>query len=577
MADTPDSPKSGFLRKVVRFAMNPTTDWADLNRPSQLGTETDLAKAEIKAMIERKRRNDFVRKREFDMLRKIRREGLSGEGLADLEGLSHLEDSEVRISEDFGMRTDQDVKDKIDAIERQMVGDAPDVSAPRRPAVAPGGWGLGAGAGLTTLPPDDDAAHDALLNAFKPTRPLLRDPDGSLFEGPAPSTPLVPRQSVRMPLNERDPALDVEVTEVAVHDPELDEAVMAFASADDERCEEVLRTLIEPGGTRARHSETWLVLFDLYRATGQQWRFDSLAGEYAERFGSSPPQWYSLPQQVADAAAQPGESAGFDRTLHANDATWVAPETIDPGAIRHLRSRLASTPLPWVIDWQAVLDIEVQACVELTQLMQEWADRSLDLRWIGGGRLLDILADIAPMGARAVDPSYWMLRMEALRLAQRPNEFDQAALDYCMTYEVSPPSWMPARCTVKLIDAAGATQPGEALAPSSSLPPTFNESMPYAEADPDRVSVDLNGQLLGDIGPLLNRLAARVGSATQVQISCARLIRMDFIAAGDLLNWVLARKNEGRAIQFVDAHRLVALFCGAMGLSEQARVTVRKH
>ena len=32
-------------------------------------------------MIERKRRNDFVRKREFDMLRKIRsREGTSPEG-----------------------------------------------------------------------------------------------------------------------------------------------------------------------------------------------------------------------------------------------------------------------------------------------------------------------------------------------------------------------------------------------------------------------------------------------------------------------------------------------------------------
>jgi hypothetical protein len=35
-------------------------------------------------MIERKRRNDFVRKREFDMLRKMRREGLSPEQLAAL-------------------------------------------------------------------------------------------------------------------------------------------------------------------------------------------------------------------------------------------------------------------------------------------------------------------------------------------------------------------------------------------------------------------------------------------------------------------------------------------------------------
>ena len=41
-------------------------------------------------MIERKRRNDFVRKREFDVLRKVRREGLSPEQLAALGGSSKL-------------------------------------------------------------------------------------------------------------------------------------------------------------------------------------------------------------------------------------------------------------------------------------------------------------------------------------------------------------------------------------------------------------------------------------------------------------------------------------------------------
>ncbi len=66
-----------------------------------------------------------------------------------------------------------------------------------------------------------------------------------------------------------------------------------------------------------------------------------------------------------------------------------------------------------------------------------------------------------------------------------------------------------------------------------------------------------------------------LGAATQINISCARLIRVDFIAAGDLLNWVLARRSEDRGIAFVDAHRLVALFFGAMGINEHARVKVR--
>jgi hypothetical protein len=68
----------------------------------------------------------------------------------------------------------------------------------------------------------------------------------------------------------------------------------------------------------------------------------------------------------------------------------------------------------------------------------------------------------------------------------------------------------------------------------------------------------------------------QLGVASVVSVSCAKLIRVDFIAAGDLLNWVLAKSGENRQVQFVDAHRLVALFFGAMGINEHAKVQVRK-
>ena len=80
----------------------------------------------------------------------------------------------------------------------------------------------------------------------------------------------------------------------------------------------------------------------------------------------------------------------------------------------------------------------------------------------------------------------------------------------------------------------------------------------------------------GDVGATLQRLDAQLGQARVVNVCCAKLIRVDFIAAGDLLNWVLAKRSENRAVQFVDAHRLVALFFGAMGINEHAKVQVRK-
>ena len=88
--------------------------------------------------------------------------------------------------------------------------------------------------------------------------------------------------------------------------------------------------------------------------------------------------------------------------------------------------------------------------------------------------------------------------------------------------------------------------------------------------------VELSGQLVGDISATLNKLQSELNVAPLVSVSCARLIRVDFIAAGDLLNWVLAKRTENRGVQFVDAHRLVALFFGAMGINEHARVQIRK-
>ena len=75
-----DDSNGGFLSKVVKFVRHPTTSWSDLDTRAA-DRESEYSKAALKEMIERKRRNDFVRKREFDLLRKVRsREASSEEG-----------------------------------------------------------------------------------------------------------------------------------------------------------------------------------------------------------------------------------------------------------------------------------------------------------------------------------------------------------------------------------------------------------------------------------------------------------------------------------------------------------------
>jgi hypothetical protein len=578
-----------FFRKVVRFVANPTTEWTDLSSRQDDARDLELEKSELKAMIERKRRNDFVRKREFDMLRRVRREGLSPEQLAALGGSSRLDDSEARAADSNTARTDG-VKAKIDAIEQQMVGEGDFPPAARRPAgAAPAGRGPARPAGAAStgrgLLDDDDA------ESLPPLPPL---PEFPLPPAAAPAPvqmagglpPLAPSRPEVVPppaaaaaaatatgADAADP-FAMEVSEV-VHDPELDEAVIAFANADFTQCEGALQRIIGAGSARAQHAETWLVLFDLYRATGQQPRFESLAMEYAQQFGWSAPQWYSLPKLVADAQAdEPMVSHGDAAT---GEVGWICPERLDIDAVSRLRSQTLQMPLPWVFDWSQLNHVDAEAAMQLSTLFRLWAGQALEMRWLAGNRLFQVLQEAAPTGVRDADPAFWLTRLDALRLANRADQFDEAAIDYCVTYEVSPPSWEPARCRVH-IGGSGLATRTPSLSMVSEVSTSFLESSlgDTASGGIEMAHVELSGQLVGDIGATLSKLQGELGAATVVSVSCARLIRVDFIAAGDLLNWVLARRNEGRTVQFVDAHRLVALFFGAMGINEHARVRVRK-
>ena len=580
MADNKDG--ESFFRKVVRFVANPSTDWADLGSRQDDTRELDLERSELKAMVERKRRNDFVRRREFDMLRKVRREGLSPEQLAALGVSSRIDDSELRQAENAPARAEIGVKAKIDEIEQQMVGGALGpatqrpagfFSAPTEPAVL-------ARSGLP--PPSAELPLDAQPEAL-PALPKLQDPGPSSADDLAPvfSAPgLPPLAPLSMATagdsGEFSHRFGVEVSEV-VHDPDLDEAVITFANADFGPCEQSLTQLTAPGGARAQHAETWLVLFDLYRATGQQQRFDALAADYAHQFGWSAPQWFSLPSLVADAVAdatpvEPGTPA----SPH-GEVGWICPELLDTDAVARLRSQTLQLPLPWVFDWTALRRIDAEAATQLAALLRHWGKQPLEMRWIAGETLFGVLHEAAPTGMRDADPAFWQARLEALKLAHRADQFDEVAIDYCVTYEVSPPSWERSRCKLRISDSGLSTHP-PALSVVSQMSTGFMESRIVDDAGGARqlANIELSGQLVGDVGATLQRLDAQLGQARVVNVCCAKLIRVDFIAAGDLLNWVLAKRSENRAVQFVDAHRLVALFFGAMGINEHAKVQVRK-
>lgn len=585
--DKEPSPTGGFLSKVARFVRSPTVNWSDIDRESEQESSR-YSKQMLKDMIERRRQNDFVRKREFDMLRKLRKRDAAAAASTAAGGRpSFFQDSSQSRPDDRA----QTLK-KIDEIEAQMSQQwwrtkTSDFSGPntdfrasqpgrlptaaRRPEATPGAEAVSARAPQPS-PPPPAVAPPASPSGFLATQAQSDKPP------PVVSAPM---------------SFGFDELDDAVHDPEVEEAAIRFANGDDEGAAACLLDALGPGGGRANQASLWLALFDLYRATGNHDGFESVALDYANRFNMSAPAWFSLPELAGAAvsnAASAAQAAQAGPTA-ASGAHWQSPATLRLQSLGMLTGVLAKAAQPWRIDWRNLTKIEDAVYEPLLRMFSAWASQAVELSFIGAANFDQVLKDATPSGDRSVPDIRWRLRMEALRVMHQPDEFEMAALDYCVTYEVSPPSWETARCKfrVQAPDAEGGFQTVIAedsghSDPALSIVDSGTSSQQHGAlaglgGDAGR-ALELVGQIMGDAEPALKALDARMEGMPPgqgVRIGCSRLVRVDFGAAGSLLNWVLAREAEGRSVQFTDLHRMITGFFRVIGIHEHARLISRSN
>jgi anti-anti-sigma regulatory factor len=615
----------GFLSKVVKFVRHPTTSWSDLDTRSA-DRESEYNKAALKEMIERKRRNDFVRKREFDMLRKIRTREASGEGNQGVRP-SFFQSSLPSKPDDRAMTLK-----KIDEIEAQMSMQwwktkGPDSLATTGPGSASGANSTGG----TPLERKSEKASDRLAQADRkrkdaqyneteaspltgaedaapsPPQPALSPPvfaarqaqaRGETLPPPKPTNaapaPTAARTGLMAPSSNAPlstgasaragagPAFSashfyaLDVHEIA-QDPEVEEAAIRFANGDDVGAEQGLKETIAEGGPRENQLDDWLALFDLYRATGQLAPFESQTVDFVNRFGRSSPQWYDLPGIVS---AMTGKAYVPSTALA--KAAWTCDPELDAHAVGTLQNVLMRSSQPWVLDWSEIESIDVKAARALLGMFTLWGDQDVELAFLGASQLRDLLKRVTPSGRRDVEQLWWELRMAVLRLMNRPDEFELTALDFCVTYEVSPPGWERPRCHYKALSSGksdveeGASVLGEVVRETVSSGFAADSGVDGPPTEFNHLGlVELSGEIRGDPQATLEDLDLRLQGADVMIISCRNLIRVDFSAAGTLLNWVAGHHAAGRMVQFVDAHRLVSAFFNVIGITEYAKVVVR--
>jgi ABC-type transporter Mla MlaB component len=157
----------------------------------------------------------------------------------------------------------------------------------------------------------------------------------------------------------------------------------------------------------------------------------------------------------------------------------------------------------------------------------------------------------------------WQLRFDVLRLLRLQDDYEMAALDFCVTFEVSPPPWRTPSCHCLCGPQADSTEPA-------------GQAAPHLQSDtlPD-LQLALSGEVSGDVSAIVARWQLAEGEGGFWVVSCAQLIRVDFSAAGGLLNWVAHMTAGGKRVEFRDVPRLVAAFFNLIGINEHAQVTAR--
>lgn len=545
----PDSEKSGgFFNKVMHLVRG------NAGIAGASGGSADLdslsAREVLQEAVLRKRRNEAIRQQEFAQLRLLRQrtetasESLQARHAKD-DVLSSMLGHETRSTETL---------QKIDAIEAQMSG-----QWWRQPAAL-------------AAKGDKATTHRKLNSRQLSDLPVLGEESvvqsGSRTCSPSDAgTP--PPQAFSAPAA---PALAVAAassTPVFKPHPDVEEAAILFAHGDMDGArtrllEQLVQALSASAADEEKIAVLWHCVLDWCRATGDEETFEPLAIDYAEHFGRSAPLWSSIPARLGlpalCGAPKPSNSK--------RQFQWSCPTMLTVGAVTALRAAQADAPQPWSTSWLRLSSIDEAALTPLAKLCDEWASSQGQFLLSDAGRLLQLVQAHTPAGDSSRNAQWWALHMALLRLMHRMDAYEQVALDYCITYEVSPPSWVAplCHCVVQEEGEADVSVLQEASLHATQTPTGFVQSNV-----PER-GKGLAGVIEGDPQEWLDALASQAQVGHVLDIACDQLIRVDFVAAGSVLNWAAEMQSKGYSLRFTQLHQLVAVFFHVIGIHEHAKV-----
>lgn len=331
----------------------------------------------------------------------------------------------------------------------------------------------------------------------------------------------------------------------------IDETAILFANGQMDEAEATLRAGIDGDVVGDNRRTAWSMLFELVNQRDDKAGFEALTMQYALRFENSAPTWIDYVSGAVAVAAAPLPSGPQVALSTDVDANIVKP-------LEQLKA-LASQHPALVMDASAARSIDLVGAELLLRVINAFKRSSHELTVVGVESLLNPLRAAVEPGRRDSSDAAWMLLLEVLRLLGKQHDFEETGIQYCITFEVSPPSWEPPPPNLKSRAGSGV---GAVAAPAAAA----------AAIDP----LDWRGLIQAEGEPQFGRLALEARTNKTPVVECRLLRRMAFATATALLTLLMKLQTAGVRVEFRNVNPLVAALFHLLGITAVAGVQVRK-
>jgi ABC-type transporter Mla MlaB component len=324
--------------------------------------------------------------------------------------------------------------------------------------------------------------------------------------------------------------------------PVIEETAILFANGQVVQALSVLTRSVREADLGASALQAWLMLFDLYQHLGMRSEFEALALEFVMKFERSPSVWIETGESENPALLTGG--VGY----------FALSDTLSEASVADLEKlrAAAATQQTVRVECAKLRGLDGPGCKLFRETLLAIRNAGKEVLLTGEAALLRPLEEACQAGKIETDGALWTLLLDVYRILRLKDKFEEAAVNYAVTFEVSPPSW----------DASAGTAAKRAT-----------RERPVDAADQALV---LAGDITGASETLAKRLQDWAAVNKMLVIDMSRAKRVDFVTAGLMLNVLSKLEQAGITVQIRGPNELIHALFRVMGIGKVARIIPRK-